>query len=230
MTYLYANFLPQTKPARRDWLATFVANIPQFATQFNITPAEITRLQNGLIWIDYAAHLQLLGGTFQKSLTTFSDEMDTDDTENDAHAPLWQPDAAPTVAGSTGVFEFVISLVKTKIFVGGDAPAPNVLDALQLNPLAPAKSVDATIRSAVSAPGAVEISFSRGGYPQVMLESQRGNGGWELIKEVAGTHWSDARPNLAPGQSEVRQYRTRYSDGMQGVGNYSAVVSVATQA
>ncbi len=229
MRYVYANYLSNVKIERRNWLENFNLNLPQFAAQFNISAAEQTRLENGLIWIDRGLLLQSLSDSFSKSITAFSDEMDTDETENDAQEPQFQPGPPPSVPGRTGTFEFVVKLVNDKILKPA-RPPQTVLDALGLNPLPAPSATDPLIRSLVAGPnGHVEIAFSRGGSPQVIVESRRNGGGWELLKEVAGTHWPDTRPNAVPGQSEAREYRVRYSNGMQGVGNYSPVRGINTQ-
>lgn len=231
MNYYYANYLTNNRSERRDWLVNFLANLPQYAAQYGVTATQITRMENGLIWINRGITLLTLRESFGKSLTAFADELDTDATENDAHEPQWEPGDKPTVSGRTGTFNFVIQTVNATFFANGTMPPQVVMDALGLNPIAPASPTDPAIISLTTAPGGVvELKFSRGGFPQVIIEGRRNGGAWELLKEVAGTHWPDARPNLVAGQSEVREYRIRYSNGMAGVGNYSEVRSVATQA
>ena len=229
MTFAYAAYLPKSKTDRRNWLANFVAVLPQYAAQFNILPAEQTRLANGLIWMDYSAACRLLVDSFSRSLTDFSDEMDSDATENDAQEPQWMPPPLPSVPGRTGTFNFVAQLVANKIL--DTKPSPQILSALGLNPLVTPDTIVPEVRAATPLPaGFIELSFSKGKSKQVIIEGKRGAGNWELLKEVVGTHWTDTRPNLAAGQSESRAYRTRFSDGQDGYGDYSAERTVSTQA
>ncbi len=227
-TYAYANYLPRTRTDRRNWLANFNAVLPQYAGQFNISATEQTRLANGLIWIDYALACRSLADSFSKSLTDFSDEMDSDTSENDAQEPQWTPPALPATPGRTGTFNFVVALVSSKIT--SKNPSPQVLTALGLNALPAPDAVLPEIRGATALPGGnVELSFAKGRAKQVVIECKRANGAWELIKEVVGSHWTDTRPNLVAGQSEVRSYRTRFSDGQNAYGDYSDEKTVSTQ-
>lgn len=227
--YVYANYLPNSKPERRLWLANFNAVLPQYAAGFAITADEQARLANGLIWIDYALACRALADSFSKSLTDFSDEMDSDASENDAQEPQWTPPALPKVPGRTGTFNFVVSLVADKILSA--KPSPQVLTALGLNPLVIVSNVSPEISALVAHPaGNIDLSFSKGRAKQVIIEGKRGAGEFELLKEVVGTHWTDTRPNAVAGQSESRTYRTRFSDGQDAFGDYSPERTVSTQA
>jgi hypothetical protein len=226
--YAYASYLPTSKTERRNWLANFNAVLPQYAAQFNISAAEQTRLTNGLIWIDYALACRALADSFSKSLTDFSDEMDSDASESDAREPQWTPPPVPSVPGRTGTFNFVVALVADKIL--SKNPSPQIMTALGLNPLAAPDTVMPEIRGATALPGGnVDLSFSKGRAKQILIQCKRGAGDFELLKEVVGTHWTDTRANLVAGQSESRTYRTRFSDGTNGYGDYSAERIVSTQ-
>lgn len=76
----------------------------------------------------------------------------------------------------------------------------------------------------------VRITFTMSGHDQIEIYSRRGGGDWELITVDTSNPYVDGRAPLVAGQPEVREYRARYKDGDEPVGDWSDVISVTAQA
>ena len=75
----------------------------------------------------------------------------------------------------------------------------------------------------------VRIEFVKGNYAGVLVEGKRGTGGWELLGRDNFSPYLDARPPQTAGQPEKREYRLRYLDGDEPVGEYSDVLMAVTK-
>lgn len=231
MNYTYANYLPKTKTERMDWLNNFSVQLAQYSATFGFTQEEMDDISISSQWYSYAVlTLDNAGRVFDKAITAFADELDTDSPQTNAQTPVFNPPSPPTLGIKTGIFNRVIALVDKKI-LPSEFLTPAIKTQLGLDPIAPSAPTAPNLKVPVAMPnGQVELSFSRGGSPMVIIESRRNGGDWELLDKVASTHYLDTRPNLVAGVSESREYRIRYSNGSTGIGQYSNVRSVATQA
>ncbi len=77
---------------------------------------------------------------------------------------------------------------------------------------------------------AVRLTFTMSGHDQLEIYSRRGGGDWTLITVDTSNPYVDGRPPLVPNQPEVREYRGRYKDHDEPVGDWSDVISVTSQA
>lgn len=75
--------------------------------------------------------------------------------------------------------------------------------------------------------GRVVGKFSRYGYFGVWVETRRGGGGWERLRDglFSGSTFIDDRPLLDPALPEVRQYRLRFWGDSRPVGEWTDVAS-----
>ncbi len=230
MSLIATTYLPREMAKRSDWLQNLATALPQYATTLGITPAQLSALQEGAD--AYAYFLGQMTGyvrSFSKGVTSILEEIDTDATPAAVLIPQFTPPAPPAALGQTGVISFAVGLVEIMEKSGNLSPA--IRAALLLDPLAPTSPIGPKIRGAEALPnGEVDLTFTRGGYPLVILESRRGGGGWEVLDKIAATSYADTRPNAVAGVSESRSYRIRYSDGKNAIGDYSETFSVATQA
>ena len=77
---------------------------------------------------------------------------------------------------------------------------------------------------------AVRLTFAMRGHDQLEIQSKRGAElDFSLLAYDTNSPYLDARTALTPGQPEVRQYRARYRDDDQPVGDWSDIVQVTAQ-
>ena len=227
------NYLPQGFDERNVWLQNFAAVLPQYAAALGVAAADVSKVADASQQYNYLATVLIpYTRSFSKGLTALLEEADTDDTPQLLNFPGFAP--PPAVIGAnpvmTGIFNMVTALVASTI-LPSPALTPPIKTALGLDVPAPAPPGQVLVRSAEAMPGGqVDLTLTRSGAPLIIIESQRGaETEFSMLDKVAASHFLDLRPNIVAGQSEVRQYRVRRSDGSQAVGNYSPVVSVATQ-
>lgn len=231
MTMVKARYLPRAGDERNQWLQNFAASLPQYAATLGVTNDRVLDMQQSAATLNYLQNtLAPYVRTFSKSVTTLLNDVDSDDAPSPVLLPQYAPPAPPTALGDSGIFERVVELVNTVITQSANY-TPSIQTALGLDPIAPPVGSLPLIRTALAQPMAhVELSFTRGGSPLVIVEGQRNGGDWEMLDKVASSHFLDLRANAIAGQSESRSYRIRYSDGNAAIGDYSLVVSIATQA
>jgi len=72
----------------------------------------------------------------------------------------------------------------------------------------------------------VKLTFYKYGHMGVYIESRRGTGAWEFLAIDTETPYEDARPLLAAGTPEVREYRMRFWDKGTPNGDWTDVAKV----
>ncbi len=78
---------------------------------------------------------------------------------------------------------------------------------------------------------AVRLTFTMQGHDQIEIFSMRASETeWTLITVDTNNPYVDGRAPLVPNTPELRQYRARYRDNDQPVGDWSDTVSATAQA
>ncbi len=232
MNLIKANYLPSTLDERAKWLGNFAAVLSPIATDLGVTTAAMTRIQSAADWYNYLLNRYLpYVRSFSKGSTTLLEDLDSDPTPQPTVLPTFAPPTAPSGAPDSGIFNFIAGLVNDTI-LKSDNLTPALKTLLRLDPIPQPPKGAPRVKEADAQPnGYVELSFTRDGSPMVIIEGRRGTETeWTVLDKVAAANYLDMRPNLTPGRTESREYRIRYSDGRNAIGDYSAVKSVSTQA
>ena len=231
MNLIQPNYLPLPLDKRLQWLNNFVATLAPIAANLGITVEEMARLLMGAAWYGYLLTQYLpYVRSFSTGSTTLLEDLDSDPTPQPTLLSTFAPPTSPPGSPDSGLFNFIVALVSDKILKSANL-TPALKTSLRLDPLPQPVTGDPMIKGGEGQPsGHVELRFTRGGSPLVIIECRRGNETtFTQVDKVAASHWIDLRSNLTPGQPEVREYRIRYSDGTNPIGNYSAPFSVATR-
>lgn len=229
--YIRANYLPSTLDKRAQWLSTFAATLAPVAVNLGVTSAQLASIQTATQWYAYLLNQYLpYVRTFSKGGTSLLEELDSDPTPQPTVLPTFAPPTPSAGSPDSGIFNLITDLVANTILKSANL-TPSLKTALGLDPLPVTDPAAPLIKSHTALPGGqVELNFTRGGHPLVIIESRRGSETvFTMVDKVAATHWVDLRPNQTLGVSEVREYRIRYSDGTNPLGNYSPTISAATQ-
>ena len=76
----------------------------------------------------------------------------------------------------------------------------------------------------------VQIDFSKGRFHGVLIESRRtGESEWQTLATDNFSPYVDARPLLQAGKPEVREYRLRYVELDEPVGEWSDIISATAR-
>ena len=229
--FVSPNYLPGTLEKRAQWLGNFSATLAPEATNLGVSAPQQAYVQAAAAWYGYLLNQYLpYVRTFSKAGTSLLEELDSDPTPQATIVPTFAPPVAPAGAPDSGAFNIITALVNDTILKSPNL-TPSLKTALGLDPLPGPDPTAPRIKDGTPLPICqVELNFTRGGNPLVIIECRRGTDvNFAMLDKVAATHWVDLRTNQTSGRSEVREYRIRYSDGTQAIGNYSPTLSVATQ-
>ena len=87
-----------------------------------------------------------------------------------------------------------------------------------------------TAKAHAIASNTVQIDFSKGRFHGVLIESRRtGESEWQTLATDNFSPYVDARPLLQAGKPEVREYRLRYVELDEPVGEWSDIISAAAR-
>lgn len=227
------DYLPSEEVPRAAWLNNFAARLPNYSGALGLDTTDVGYVAAAAQAYDYAVNaLSNALRNLSKSVTAFKDNLEGDRTPENVAYPvltLPQPPAISTLPNlQTGLFIWINNLVQEI------RKAPNYNDSIGADlgivaPPKPAPALKGRITKLEAFPGSeVDLSFVRNGAKMAVVESKRGNSGWEVLDKVAASSYEDKRPPLIAGQAEVRTYRIRLSDGKNAIGDYSDEMSIAT--
>lgn len=94
---------------------------------------------------------------------------------------------------------------------------------------APADAVKPKVKATALAGGGVRVEFNKAGFDGVQVESRRaGEAAWRPLGNDNYSPYVDERPPLEVGRPEVREYRLRFLERDEPVGDWSNIVTVST--
>jgi hypothetical protein len=94
---------------------------------------------------------------------------------------------------------------------------------------APSGPPKPTAKAAAQPGSQVRIDFVKGGFSGVLIEGRRaGEDQWTPLGTDNFSPYVDTRPPATPNRAEVREYRLRYLDRDEPVGDYSDIISAST--
>ncbi len=233
-------FIPKALDARRQWLATFVDGLLNFAnglaTKYNVPAATLARLDHGRQWFDWTLATLPVPRKAAASLTAFKDALITSDgalviPTAPAYGPVPAADNAPippeggifSLAGSVGnqikaAHDYDEADGKLLGLEGADAALPD-----------PATTAPNLAGSFVTSGGCVEVDWAKGAFDGVKIEVDRGDGkGFVFLAiDTAPNYVDTVKP--APGAAAVFKYRAIYLLDDAEFGQWSPVVEVAVR-
>lgn len=96
-------------------------------------------------------------------------------------------------------------------------------------PSGPASSAKPKVTAAALAGGRVRVEFNKAGFDGVQVEGRRaGETAWQPLGTDSFSPYTDERPPLEAGRPEVREYRLRFVERDEPVGDWSDIVPVTT--
>ena len=227
-------YLPRTKIGQQRFLANFADKLPgAYATKYNITPAEVTAVQNFRLWFDWS--LNSLGHIRDRSrsYTQFCDALAYGDGASGNLTPPQpfvlpdQPESGgnPIVPVADG-FALVGSLV-TRI---KSHLAYAVADGEDLGIEGTEEGIDPSLAkpvlNIVLQAGRPLVKWTKQGFDSLEIQVDRGNG-YGFLAVDTEPDYLDTAPLPAPGQSAVWKYKAIYRLHDEQVGQWSNPVSIA---
>lgn len=226
--------IPRTEPELVVWLNNFATSYATHAATLGLAPETAEALTRD------AAMFQYLVGdlipTYQAAVqarTAYKNLLKEGPVDA---APPPVPAAPVTGAHPPAVPPGIMPRVRNLIARIKSSPGYNESIGRDLGiagegtpgPSGPSKP---TPRASAVTDGTVVIAFNKAGFDGVVIESRRsGETGWTRLGTDNYSPYTDGRPPLVAGRPEVREYRLRFLDRDEPVGEWSDIIAISTKA
>ncbi len=225
---------PRTDPELVIWLNNFANVFETHAETLGFATADVTALRNDAAMLNHLVGEVL--PTYKAALQSRSayKTLIKDGPLGAQGGPLPPPPPVgpPPALVAPGIAPRLRQLIQ-RIQL---APAYNPALGLELGIVSPTGGVTAPTGSpkpaakAVALPNSqVRIDFVKAGFSGVLIEGRRPEqNDWTPLGTDNYSPYVDTRPPLTPGRSETREYRLRYLERDEPVGDYSDIISATT--
>jgi hypothetical protein len=227
--------IPRTENELMVWLNNFSTSFATHAAALGFTEAEVTQVRADAAMLSY-----LVGDlvpTYKAALNTRSTYktliMYGPTGETGGDPPPAPSVAAPPATVAPGILPRLRRLVQriqvAPAYTGAIGSDLGITGADAGGPSAPAAEARPKVRATALAGGGVRIEFNKARFDGVLVESRRaGETGWQSLGIDNFSPYTDERPPLEAGKPEVREYRLRFVERDEPVGDWSDIVSVTT--
>ncbi len=225
---------PRTDPELVIWLNNFANVFETHAETLGFAAADVTALRNDAAMFNYVVGEVLPTHKAALQSRTAYKNLIKDGPLGETGGPLPPPPAVgpPPALVAPGIVPRLRQLIQ-RIQL---SPAYNPALGLELGIVAPDGGTGAPTTppkptaKAVALPNSqVRLDFVKGGFTGVLIEARRaGEDAWAPLGTDNFSPYVDTRPPLTPGRAEVREYRLRYLERDEPVGDYSDIISAST--
>lgn len=213
-----------------NWLANFSVKLPVHGTAVGVDSTTVTAAVADAKWAHYVLNLWLSAvRNFAPSSTDAVDDVLEGQGEDAVVLPTFTAPALPS--GVTpqlpGVLPRLFTLI-AKIKLDSGYTESIGTDLGIVGPEVTEKSMPKFTVTVEQGGGCqcARLVFYKYGHMGVYIESRRGTGAWEFLAIDTESPYEDARPLLAAGQPEVREYRMRFWDKGTPNGEWTPVASI----
>lgn len=224
--------IPRTEPELVVWFNNFSTNLPLHSAALGLTSDTVDDVARD------AAVLQYLVGdlvpAFQSALqsrTAYKNLL--------KDGPVGTPPPAVPPPPAVGahpevVLPGILTRLRQLVARIKASPAYNETIGRSLGivgdePAGPAGPAKPTAKASAQPGGDVKIEFSKAGFDGVVVEGRRGGEqAWSRLGTDNFSPYLDTRPSLEAGKPEVREYRLRFLERDEAVGEWSDIISVST--
>ncbi len=226
--------LPRTDPELVIWLNNFVKVFETHAEALGFTADDITVLRNDAAMLNYMVGEMM--PTYKAALQSRAayKALMMDGPLGAQGGALPPPPAvgllpAPVAPGIVPRLRQLIQRIQS-------APAYNQSLGMELGIVssgggtgAPAAPPKPTAKATLLPNSQVRIDFVKGRFHSVLVEGRRHDQtDWAPLAAYNYSPYIDTRPPLTPGRPETREYRLRYLQRDQPLGDYSDTISTST--
>lgn len=210
----------------------FTLKLPSYQTQFGISAAQCTAIRNDCLWAAYAVMCVNQFDAELKNRVMWRDELLNGPLAPTA-APVpgigsefMPPAPAPVLDGILSRYRKLVEQIKNHV----SYTIPIGLDLGIEATAAPAQATKPRFRSGVESGGKLQFNLLMDGHDSVAVKCQRGTEPEPTLLGIfTRSRFEDDRPNLVPGQPELRKYTAEYRDRDKPVGQPSDVFCMTKQ-
>lgn len=226
------NWFPSSLQERAAWFQNFFFQFTQIAAMLGFLPAVVTQVSNDNEDFQFCANQTVEVDAFGSAFRAYRKTVTEGNIGDPAPAYPLNPSAVPPNQVATGIFERLDNLVK-QIRVAS-AYTPEIGALLGIIPAQPGNLIPEEMQPTLKAstlPGSVvQVKFVRGNTNGIVVETKLDN---SETWTNAGVYGSSPAVIVIPQNPEnlprAVQIRARYVEGNSPVGQFSDIVSTATQ-
>jgi len=221
------DIVPTTDAALVAWLQQMASKIDSHAAALALNAAEVSALKADAAMADWTFKVTNSLRAASKQFTAHKAAIIDGQPGGAAQLPPAAPTfPAPPAAVAAGV------VLRTRALVQRIKNSPNYTEAFgqDLGIVAPTASTGATpkptFKAAPQPHSEVRLDWTKGSHSGVIIQGKReGDAEWVELGKDYYSPYVDGRPPVTAGAAEPRQYRMRYLDKDDEVGEWSDVVS-----
>jgi hypothetical protein len=211
----------------QPWLQNFAPKLATHAAALSVTAAEVASVNADLAVVTWLVKVQPLVRTTAQQLTAYKVSVCEGQTGPNAQAlPTLPTLPTPPAAVLDGI------IPRTRTLVARIKKSPGYTEAIgkDLGIIAPDDSGETTTKptfKAVVLPSyEVRLDWVKGRHSGVLVQCKRpGDADFITLGQDNYSPYVDGRPPVTAGANETRQYRMRYLDKDDQVGDWSDVVT-----
>jgi hypothetical protein len=227
--------IPRTDDDLMLWYTNFAARFAAHATALGFSQADVTAVQ-----ADDAMFSYLVGDL----LPAYASALQTRTAYKNhiKNGPLGSPGGSPPPALTLAAAPANVSpgvVPRLRQLVARIKAAPGYTDAIgldlgivetQVGSAAPVISAKPKAKAHAIAANEVQIDFDKRRFDGVLIESRRtGETGWTSLGTDNFSPFMDSRPLLVADKPEVREYRLRYIQLDEPVGDWSDIINATAR-
>lgn len=224
--------IPRTEPELVGWLNNFAAKLPPYTSLLSI---DISTME--LVVQDAAMLRYLVNELLPSYQTALQTRTAYKNALKDGPLGAVPPPKPPQITEPEHPDVIAPGIMpRLRQLVARIKASPNYTESIGRDlgiideaPAAPVGPIKPTAKAVPLPGGGVRIEFSKAGFDGVLIEGSRGGeAGFSRLATDNYSPYLDARPPLEAGKPEVRQYRLRYLQRDEPVGDWSDILSATT--
>lgn len=224
--------IPRTEPELVVWLNNFAANLQTHAERLGIPQPTVNQTV-----VDATMLQHLVGDLVPVYQLALQERVAFKNIIKDG--PLGSPQPAQPAPPATATNPTSVPpgiMPRTRQLIARIKSSPLYTEAIGRNlgivgdePSAPTGPPKPTVKATAQPGSQVKIEFNKGGYNGVVIEGRRGaETAWTPLGTDNFSPYIDTRPPLEAGRPEVREYRLRFLERDEPVGDWSDIISLST--
>ncbi len=227
------NYLKPSDAERVEWWQNFMPKVEAYQTTLDLTDPDVaTVLADGAMFIYLVTKRVPAMNTAAKAQRSYKNLI----ADGPIGTPAGAPPALPTVSAPPATVPAGI-WPRTRALVQRIKRAANYTEAIgtdlwiigtdeEIDP----NTAKPTFTATALSDGEVRLKWVKGAFDGVVIEGRApGAATWIALGIDHFSPFVDTRDNATPGQPEVREYRMRYLEKDDQIGEWSDVVSVTTK-
>lgn len=218
--------IPRSDAEKAQWLRIFSNKLPQYAAKYNLSPAEITDMENSSAWFSYWLRYLNLYNSFLSGVTAFKNQArDAFGTPMGSN-PTPPATGAPPTAVPPGIFvranKLALGIKKRINYSVGDGKDLGI-EGAEIAPTDP-NTLKPKLKTYLVEGGTPAIKWIKKQTDGIEIYADRGTGQWQLIAVDTKPDYIDRHP--LPATPATWKYRAIYRIKDEKVGQWSNEVSI----